>query len=63
MKSTRRARRAISPKPKGTKAGREIIKALTVAEVIESGKPLHSRFTVREPQMATTTPAKNQNGR
>jgi DNA-binding transcriptional regulator YiaG len=43
-----RSKRPASRKAKGTKAGREIIEALTeLAEVIESGEPLRSRFTVR----------------
>jgi DNA-binding transcriptional regulator YiaG len=46
--STTSKKRSIPRNDKGTKAGREIVGALTeLAEVIESGQPLRSRFTVR----------------
>jgi DNA-binding transcriptional regulator YiaG len=42
------SRHATPRKAKGTKAGREIVEALTeLAEVIESGQPLRTRFTIR----------------
>jgi len=63
MKSTGMNKRKRIRKTKGTAAGREIIGALTeLAEVLESGQPLQSHFTVRTAMAPRRPSAYNASG-